>query len=169
MPQTVEPIGEGRQKYPTDDVLAATPIADTWTDLEQQLAVQEQRDAQRTRGPAVSRLICQTDSACDDQPAAAPAVICATWYSEDPVQAKRISAAMRRYNARRELEAAHAEIGLRFHPPILTSLVTWDAETGVEREDTRTWLATWAGGQAAAASDAELYEIVRERLKDVAQ
>jgi hypothetical protein len=38
----------GDQKDPDDNVWAATVIADTWTDLELQLAVQAQRDAERT-------------------------------------------------------------------------------------------------------------------------
>lgn len=38
----------GEQQDPDDDVWAATLIADTWTDLELQLAVQAQRDAERT-------------------------------------------------------------------------------------------------------------------------
>jgi hypothetical protein len=38
----------GGQRVIDDGVWAATLIADTWTDLEQQLAEQAQRDAERT-------------------------------------------------------------------------------------------------------------------------
>jgi hypothetical protein len=75
------------------------------------------------------------------------------WYSLDPVQARRITAALDRYDQRKNLEAEHAGIGLRFIPPVLGDM-----------SDTSTWRAVWDGGQASAGSDAQIYAIVCERL-----
>jgi hypothetical protein len=75
------------------------------------------------------------------------------WYSLDPVQARRITAALDRFEQRKRLEAEHADIGLKFIPPVLGDM-----------SDTSTWRAVWDGGQASAPSDAQLYAIVCQRL-----
>jgi hypothetical protein len=75
------------------------------------------------------------------------------WYSLDPVQARRITAALDRFDARKSLEAEHADIGLKFVPPVLGDM-----------SDTSTWRAVWDGGEASAASDTQIYAIVCERL-----
>lgn len=66
------------------------------------------------------------------------------------MQVARVDAALRRLDGRREMEAAHAVIGLRFVPPVLSNSETWEA--------------TWNGGAARADTDTELYAIVCGRL-----
>jgi len=75
------------------------------------------------------------------------------WYCLDPAQARRITAALDRFDARKRLEAEHAEIGLKFIPPVLGDM-----------SDANTWRATWRGGEAFAPSDTQIYAIVCERL-----
>jgi hypothetical protein len=48
------------------------------------------------------------------------------------------------------MEAAHADIGLKFVPPVLSDSATWEA--------------TWDGGMVLADTDTELYALVCERL-----
>jgi hypothetical protein len=72
------------------------------------------------------------------------------WWRPDPVQVARVNAVLRRFDARREMEAARADIGLRFIPPVLSNSETWEA--------------TWSGGQARADTDVELCALVCERL-----
>jgi hypothetical protein len=72
------------------------------------------------------------------------------WWVPDPVQVARVDADLRRVDARREMEAARAGVGLRFVPPVFS--------------DSQAWAATWDGGEARADSDTELYALVCERL-----
>jgi hypothetical protein len=68
----------------------------------------------------------------------------------DPAQVARVNAALLRYDARRAMEAAYADIGLKFTPPV--------------HSDSATWEATWDGGQARAGTDTELHALVCRRL-----
>jgi hypothetical protein len=74
----------------------------------------------------------------------------APWWIPDPAQVARVNAVLLRFDARRTAEAAHADIGLKFVPPVLSDSATWEA--------------TWDGGQARADTDTELYALVCERL-----
>jgi len=67
-----------------------------------------------------------------------------------PAQVARADAALLRYDARRAMEAAYADIGLKFTPPV--------------HSDSATWEATWDGGQALADTDTELHTVVCRRL-----
>ncbi len=77
----------------------------------------------------------------------------APWWIPDPAQVARVNAVLLRFDARRAAEAAHADIGLKFTPPVLGS---------------PTWEATWDGGQARADTDTELYALVCQRLSSSA-
>jgi len=72
----------------------------------------------------------------------------------DPAQVARVDAALLRYDARRAMEAAYADIGLKFTPPV--------------HSDSATWEATWAGGHAQAGTDTELHALVCQRLTSAA-
>lgn len=72
------------------------------------------------------------------------------WWTSDPVQVARVDAVLRRFGARRALEAAHADVGLRFVPPVNSDLARWEA--------------FWDGGSVAADTDAGVYTLVCERL-----
>jgi len=64
------------------------------------------------------------------------------WRVPDPAQVARANAALLRYDARRAMEAAYADIGLKFTPPVLSESATWEA--------------TWHGGQAPADAARDL-------------
>ena len=72
------------------------------------------------------------------------------WWIPDPAQVARVTAVLLRFDARRAMEAAHADIGLKFVPPVLSDSATWEA--------------TWDGGMVLADTDTELYALVCERL-----
>jgi hypothetical protein len=72
------------------------------------------------------------------------------WWIPDPAQVARVDAILLRFDARRAMEAAHADIRLKFTPPVLSDSATWEA--------------TWDGGQARADTDTELCALVRQRL-----
>jgi hypothetical protein len=72
------------------------------------------------------------------------------WWVPDPAQVARVNAILLRFDARRAMEAAHADIGLKFTPPVLSDSATWEA--------------TWDGGHAQAGTDTELYALVCQRL-----
>jgi hypothetical protein len=74
------------------------------------------------------------------------------WYSLDPAEAKRITAALDRFEERKKLEAEYASIGLKFIPPVLGDM-----------SDANTWRANWHDGEASAPSDTQIYAIVCER------
>jgi hypothetical protein len=58
----------------------------------------------------------------------------APWWIPDLAQVARVNAVLLLFDARRAMEAAHADISLKFTPPILSDSATWEA--------------TWDGGQA---------------------
>ncbi len=68
------------------------------------------------------------------------------------MQVVRVDAVLRRFGARRALEAAHAGVGLRFVPPVNSDAARWEA--------------LWDGGHVAADTDAGVYALVCERLGD---